>query len=154
MDGRAKFLFWSAIVVSLAALTVSVRVLAAGRPPAAPAVRAPVDIWMLITGQGGIGGPSSSHLFDPQMMVVRRGDTVRMRVMNQSLWRHGIEITGLGVRTKPLAGGQADEVSVAPDRAGIFEYRCYIPYNPKTGDCSPDHEKMIGHLVVLESPAR
>jgi len=154
MQGRARIVFWAAVIVALAALAVSARTLVSpGRTPP-PAARAPIDVWMLITGRGGIGGSSSHHLYDPQMMVVRRGDTVRMRVMNQSLWSHGIEIVGLGVRTKPLAGGEADEVTFTPDRPGIFEYRCYIPYDPKSGACSPDHDKMIGHLVVLDAPAR
>jgi plastocyanin len=154
MNGRGRGILWAAIIVSVMALAVSARTLTApGRTPPS-ATRAPLDIWMIITGRGGIGGPSSSHLFDPQMMVVRRGDTVRMRVMNQSLWSHGIEIVGLGVRTKPLAGGEADELTFTADRSGIFEYRCYIPYDPKTGACSPDHDKMIGHIVVLDPPAR
>jgi plastocyanin len=154
MDGRGRVILWAAILVSVAALAVSARTLMGQRSTPITAVRPPLDIWMVITGQGGIGGPSSSHLFDPQMMVVRRGDTVRMRVMNQSLWRHGIEIVGLNARTKPLAGGEADELTFTADRSGIFQYRCYIPYDPKTGSCSPDHDKMIGHLVVLEPPAR
>ena len=153
MNGRARIVLWAAVVVALAALAVSARTLVSpGRTPP-PAARAPIDVWMLVTGQGGIGGSASHHLYDPQMMVVRRGDTVRMRVMNQSLWSHGIEIVGLGVRTKPLAGGEVDEVTFTPDRPGIFEYRCYIPYDPKAGACSPDHDKMIGHIVVLDSPS-
>jgi heme/copper-type cytochrome/quinol oxidase subunit 2 len=154
MDGRSRIILWTAVIVALVALAVSGRTLVSpGRTPP-PAAKAPIDLWMLITGRGGIGGETSSHLFDPQMMLVRRGDTVRLRVMNQSLSSHGIEIVGLGVRTKPLAGGDADEVTFTPDRAGIFEYRCYIPYDPKTGSCSPDHDKMIGHLVVLDAPTR
>lgn len=152
MDGRARFILWAAVIVALAALAVSARTLVAPAP--VPPPRASIDIWMTITGRAGIGGAASSHLFDPQMMVVRRGDTVRMRVLNQSLWSHGIEIVGLGVRTKPLAGGAADEVTFTPDRPGIFEYRCYIPYDPSAGTCAPDHDKMIGHLVVLDSPSR
>ena len=154
MDGRGRIVFWAALIVALAAIAVSARTLVSpSRMPQAP-VRAPIDVWMIITGQGGIGGPASHHLYEPQMMVVRRGATVRMRVMNQSLWSHGIEIVGMGVRTKPLAGGEADEVTFTPGRAGIFEYRCYIPYDPKAGACSPDHDKMIGHIVVLDTPTR
>ena len=153
MPGRARIILWAALIIALAALAVTARTLVSPvRTP--PPARAPIDIWMLITGQGGIGGSSSHHLYDPQMMVVRSGDTVRMRVMNQSLWSHGIEFVGLGVRTKPLAGGEADEVTFTPDRPGIFEYRCYIPYDPKAGACSPDHDKMIGHIVVPAAPAR
>ncbi len=154
MDGRGKIILWAAMIVALVAITVSARALVStGGSPPSP-TRAPIDLWMIITGQGAIGGPASHHLYDPQMMVVRRGDTVRMRVMNQSLWMHGIEIVGMGVRAKPLAGGEADELSFTPDRSGIFEYRCYIPYDPKAGACSPDHDKMIGHLVVIDTPSR
>lgn len=153
MDGRTRAISWIASAVAAVAIVLSAAVLLAAPRKPAP-LSAPIDVWMTITGRGGIGGPASSHLFDPQMMVVRKGDTVRMRVMNQSFWSHGIEIAGLGVRTKPLAGGEADEVTFTADRAGIFEYRCFIPYDPKAGACSPDHATMIGHLVVLDEPRR
>jgi plastocyanin len=154
MDGRGRIILWAAVIVALAAIGVSARALLTPSRGGPPPAGTPIDLWMIITGQGAIGGPASHHLYDPQMMVVRRGDPVRMRVMNQSLWSHGIEIVGMGVRTKPLAGGEADEVSFTPDRPGIFEYRCYIPYDPQAGACSPDHDTMIGHLVVLDTPAR
>jgi plastocyanin len=109
---------------------------------------------MLITGQGGIGGPATSHLYNPQMLVVRRGDTVRMRVMNQSLFSHALEVVGMNARTKVLAGGDADEIMFTAARAGIFEYRCILPFDPVAGTCSPDHDAMIGHLVVIDTPAR
>jgi len=143
---------WLALVLASAAIVVAVLALRSPARPAPP--RAPIDIWMLITGRGGIGGPATSHLYDPQLIVVRRGDVVRMRVMNQSLFSHAIEIGGVGVRTRELAGGDAEELTFTARRAGIFEYRCILPYNPATGTCSPDHERMIGHLVVLDAPAR
>jgi len=144
---------WIAVGLGVLAIGLS---LVSLRPaaPAPPVTRASIDLAMLITGQGGIGGPATSHLYDPQMLVVRRGDAVRLRVMNQSLFSHVVEIVGLNVRTKVLAGGDADEVTFTPDRAGIFEYRCILPFNPATGTCSPDHDRMIGHLVVLDAPSR
>lgn len=153
MNGARGVLAWTALLIALAAIVVSAGAFRRS-PGGAPAPGAHIDIWMLITGQGGIGGPATSHLYDPQMMVVRRGDTVRMRVMNQSLFSHATEIVGLGVRTKALAGGEADELTFTPTRTGIFEYRCVLPYNPATGTCSPDHDTMIGHLVVIDAPAR
>ncbi|MDQ7842273.1 MAG: cupredoxin domain-containing protein [Armatimonadota bacterium] len=148
----SKMVAWTATMVSAAAIAVGLFALrpAERRPSGAPTI----DLAMLITGQGGIGGPATSHLYDPQMLVVRRGDTVRLRVMNQSLFSHAIEFRGLNVRTKVLAGGDVDEVTFRADRAGIFEYRCYLPYDPAAGSCSPDHERMIGHLVVLDAPPR
>lgn len=143
---------WIATALSAVAIVFSLATLRPAGP--SPAANIPIDIWMLITGQGGIGGPSTSHLYDPQMIVVRRGDTVRMRVMNQSLFSHAIQIVGMNVRTKALAGGDSDELTFTADRAGIFEYRCILPYDPSAGTCSPDHDRMIGHLVVVDAPSR
>lgn len=156
MDGSRPAITGAALVLGGAAIVLSVLVLLAPAGPAAsPAVpAASIDLSMLITGRGAIGGPAQSHIYDPQMLVVRRGDRVTLRVLNQSHFRHGIELVGLGVRTRELNGGDSDDITFTAGRGGIFEYRCYIPYNPATADCSPDHETMVGHLVVIESPTR
>jgi len=95
---------------------------------------------------------ADSHLFDPQMLVVRRGDTVRLRVMNQSFFRHALTITGYGVRTGELVGGPrgSELLTFTADKPGIFEYRCYLPHDPATATCAPDHDRMVGHLVVID----
>ena len=151
MNGSRPAIVGATLILAVGAIVLSVLVLVA-RPVASPVVpAASIDLSMLITGRGAIGGPAKSHLFDPQMLVVRRGDTVTLRVLNQSNFRHGIELVGQGVRTKELAGGESDEISFTAQQPGIFEYRCYVPYDPAAGSCSPDHEKMVGHLVVIES---
>jgi len=125
----------------------------AATPPPPPAA---IDVSLLITGEGSIGGRALSHLYDPQLLVARRGDTVRLRVMNQSFYRHGIEIVGYGIRTGPLTGGEhASEVlTFVADKPGIFVYRCYLPHDPSSATCAPDHDSMIGHLVVIEGETR
>lgn len=142
------------LAVALAAVIVSLLAL---RGPAASPVSsadepATIDLSLLITARGAIGGPAESHLFDPQLLVVRRGDLVRLRVTNASFFRHGIEVAGYGVRTGALTGGpEASEMlTFIASLPGIFEYRCYIPYDPATATCAPDHHEMIGHLVVLD----
>jgi len=148
-----------ALVVALVAMALSLLALAAPGAPARPSAaedRATIDLSLLITGRGAIGGPAESHLYDPQLLVARRGDTVRLHVTNGSHFRHGIEIVGYGVKTRPLTGGPqaAETLAFVADRPGIYEYRCYLPYDPATGTCAPDHDKMIGHLVVVEPGAR
>ncbi len=139
-----------AVAFSLLTLTVS----APARPASVPAPTT-IDLSLLITSRGAIGGPAESHLFDPQMLVVRRGDTVRLRVMNQSFFRHAIEIVGYGIRTGELTGGpQASEVlTFTASKPGIFEYHCYLPYDPAVATCALDHDLMVGHLVVIEPGA-
>lgn len=155
----ALTLVWTGgvLVIALVAIALSVLTLAAPPTPARPLPRPVViDLSMLMTGQGAIGGPALEHLFNPQMLVVRRGDTMRLRVTNGTHFRHGIEIVGYGVRTGALTGGvQSSELlTFIADKPGIFEYRCYLPYDPATSTCAPDHDKMVGHLVVIEPGSR
>ncbi|MDQ7819671.1 MAG: hypothetical protein QN173_07885 [Armatimonadota bacterium] len=149
MEGARSVVAGVSLAISLVALGISALTLLAS-PPAGGSPPARVDLELLITGRGAIGGPAESHLFDPQLLVVRRGDTVRLRVLNLSHFRHGLEFAGLGVRTGALHGGAAEVVEFAADRPGIFEYRCYLPHDPATGTCAPDHDRMVGHLVVVE----
>ncbi|HEY3247100.1 MAG TPA: hypothetical protein VGK88_02250 [bacterium] len=145
------------LAVSVAGIALSLLILLTPAPThPAPAPATTIDLSLLVTTEGSIGGPALRHLYDPQLMVVRRGDTVHLRVINQSFYRHGIEIVGYGVRTGPLTGGeQASEVlTFVADKPGIFVYRCYLPYDPATATCSPDHDTMIGHLVVIDAGNR
>lgn len=163
MDGSRAVLrsVVSGVVILIALLAVALSLLAlsapagSGRAPA-PAAPTTIDLSLLITGRGAIGGPAQSHLYDPQLLVARRGDRVQLRVTNASHFRHAIEIAGYGLRTGPLTGGPeaATTLSFVADRPGIFEYRCYLPYDPATATCSPDHAAMVGHLVVIDPAPR
>ena len=150
MSGSRSVVAGVTLLTSLVAVALSLLTLASAQAPVPSSAPAHIDLSMLITGRGPIGGPSESHLFDPQMLVARRGDEVTLRVMNQSNFRHGIEIVGYSARTAELNGGQSDTITFTADRPGIFVYRCYVPHDPATGSCSSDHETMIGHLVVIE----
>ena len=147
----------AAVALGAAALLFSVLSIPSVSRPAAPAVRAApatVDLTLVITGLGPVGGPATRHFYNPQMIVVRRGDTVSLRVINQTFFSHAIEFEGYGVRAGVLPGGPKGQetVSFVADKGGVFAYRCYIPFDPRTASCSPDHETMVGYLVVLDPP--
>ncbi|MDR7480903.1 MAG: hypothetical protein QN183_12900 [Armatimonadota bacterium] len=143
---------WSALVaVVLSAAALALAVLSASsasRPPAGPP--ATVDLTLLITATGGPTPQATHHAYNPQMIVARRGDLLRLRVMNLSLFTHGLVFEGLDARTQALYGGAEEAVSVVAGKGGVFPYRCYIPYDPVARSCSPDHETMVGYLVVLD----
>jgi hypothetical protein len=144
-----------ATTLGAAALALNVLSLPSALPspqPAPPA--ATIDLSLIITGEGAVGGPAKHHLYSPQMIVARRGDTIRLRVMNQSLFSHAIVFEGYDVRTGVLPGGPRgqEEISLIAGKGGVFPYRCYIPFDPRTGWCSPDHETMVGYLIVLDPP--
>ena len=156
MTGSTSSAF-AAVALGAAALLFSVlSIPSAWQPvaPAEPAAPAAIDLSLIITGLDPVGGPATHHFYNPQMIVARRGDTVRVRVMNQSFFSHAIEFEGHGVRTGVLPGGPKGQetVSFVADKGGVFAYRCYIPFDPRTASCSPDHETMVGYLVVLDPP--
>jgi plastocyanin len=151
MDGSRSAVPGTALIIAVIAIALSLLTVLSPAQPAPRPAPAAIDLTLLITSSGAIGGPAMNHLFNPQLLVVRRGDTVRLRVMNQSFFRHGIEFAGYGVRTGELNGGASEEISFVADKPGIFEYRCYTPYDPATATCALDHAQMIGHLIVVES---
>jgi plastocyanin len=147
----------AAIVLAVAALVLGgLSLSTAGRPrqPEAPAGSATIDVSLVISGVGAAGEPAKHHYYNPSMIVVRKGDTVRIRFMNLTFASHGIEFEGYGVRTSVLPGGPKGQetITFVADKAGIFRFKCYVPYDPATGMCSPDHDTQIGYLVVLDAP--
>jgi plastocyanin len=147
----------AAIIIGAAALLLSVLSLPStskSQVPTGPAAPTTVDISLIITGLGAAGQPALHHFYNPSMIVVRKGDTLRVRFMNLSFAVHAIEFEGYGVRTRPLPGGPTGQetVSFVADKPGVFRFKCYVPYDPATGQCSPDHDTQIGYLVVLDTP--
>ncbi len=147
----------AAIVLGAAALLFSALAIQSAAPsPAPPGAAAPttIDVPLIITGLGAAGQPALHHFYNPSMIVVRKGDTLRVRFMNLTFATHGIEFTGYGVRTRPLPGGPTGQetVTFVADKAGVFPFHCYVPYDPATGQCSPDHDTQVGYLVVLDTP--
>lgn len=95
------------------------------------------------------------HVFMPGSLVVNRGDTVRLTIVNMDEHRHGFRIPALGVQTDnafDIAPLDEVELSFVADRVGVFVWECNVPYVPATPpaeqDCGEDHGEMTGYLVV------
>ncbi|HET8679253.1 MAG TPA: hypothetical protein VFM39_03980 [bacterium] len=142
-----------AVVLGAAALALSALAIPSpsraqrALPPAASPAR---DLSLIIFNADRVGGKATHHFYSPQMIIAHRGDTLRLRVLNQTFVSHAIQIDGYGVRTRVLRGGAEDTINVVTDRGGVFPYHCYIPYDPATASCSPDHDTMVGYLIVLD----
>ena len=152
--GASTYSSLAAVALGAAALLLSVLSIPSAlrsEVPAAPSAPVTLDLSLIITGLGPLGG-ATHHFYNPQMIVARRGNTVRVRVMNQSFASHAIQFEGYGLRTRVLPGGPKGQetISFVADKAGVFAFRCYIPHDPSAGACSPDHETMVGYLVVLD----
>lgn len=89
-----------------------------------------------------------AHVFYPAVISVSVGDTVKLKVMNLDHHSHGLGVLQFGVDTGKIEPGGTSEIRFVADRAGIFEYRCTVPYNLQAGDCAPDHSEIVGYIVV------
>jgi FtsP/CotA-like multicopper oxidase with cupredoxin domain len=147
----------AAILISAAALllaSLSASPAAQRQVPSPVPEPATLDVDLVITGLGAAGEPATHHYYNPSMIVARKGDRVRVRFRNLTFASHGIEFEGYGVRTGVLPGGPRgiETVEFVADRPGVFRFKCYVPYEPAAGMCSPDHDTQIGYLVVLDAP--
>ncbi len=111
------------------------------------------------------------HNIVPATIVVNKGDTVRLTVMNLGLHNHGFAIPEYGIdlmvggrnitgeRGDPgkgklhgtsTGGPSARTVTFVANKAGVFTYMCNLPYNKEKFDCNPLHERIIGQLIVID----
>lgn len=139
--------------LALAAIALIASMIAyAGRPkaPVAATVRPPATLTLSMVVAAFSGQGMVAHRWFPAMLVVRAGDTVGLAVGNPDTFNHQLEVTGYNLRTRRLAPGDSAGLSFVADQPGVFAYRCVLPHNPATGDCTPDHELMRGYLIVTE----
>jgi len=141
-----------ALVLSILALVVSVAALA-GRnqgPPEAAVSRPPATLTLSMVVATFSGQGVAAHRWYPTMLVVRQGDTVDLAVGNPDQYNHEFELTGYNLKTGKLTPGHSRSLRFVADQTGVFLYRCALPHNPATGDCTPDHDLMRGYLIVTE----
>ena len=93
------------------------------------------------------------HTFNPNIIVVSKGDTVQLNITNPRSGNHSLVIPDFNVDTGLIAakGGTATVEFVAA-KAGAFTFKCNTPWDSTKDprDCDPVHEFMTGTLIVLE----
>jgi len=91
------------------------------------------------------------HRWEPDVIVVNKGDTVDLTVSNPRSHAHSFILPDFGVVTTRLEprGGTA-QVSFVADKAGVFQFACGLPPDEALGDCAPDHRRQVGYLIVLD----
>lgn len=90
------------------------------------------------------------HRWEPQTLVVKKGDTVTIEVKNPRKHIHSFAIPAYNVDTGPLEPrtGTATVKFVA-DREGVYVYECNTDFDEEKGQCDPDHSSMTGYIVVM-----
>ncbi|HKZ90327.1 MAG TPA: multicopper oxidase domain-containing protein [Thermoplasmata archaeon] len=150
------------IGIALAALVLSASVLTLTLFAAAPSGTAPrtVEARIIISSvephnESMAMMMEEMHVYMPSSIVVNRGDTVILTIVNMDEHRHGFAIPDLNIRTDNTVDiAPLDEVTLTfvADRSGVFMWECNVPYEPPAGmaeqECGEDHDDMQGYLVV------
>lgn len=63
--------------------------------------------------------------FNPNTIVVKRGERVRLRLIGADDAKHGLRIPDLGVDTE-IAAGQSADVVIEPAKTGTFAGTCSV----------------------------
>lgn len=143
--------------LGLSAAVLSLNLVASTTPGPAPVTR---EVRLVITSvephnETMAAMMEEMHLYMPGTLVVNRGDTIVLTIVNLDEHRHGFEIHGLNVETDSAADvAPGDEVTLTfvASQAGVFEWECNVPYSAGVGmmeqECGEDHEEMKGYLIV------
>ena len=81
--------------------------------------------------------PQAVKIWEPPSLMVKKGDTVKIKLINKSEQEHGYRIADFKVE-KVVQGGQAETVEFSADKEGIFPIDCQL---------HPAHVQ--GQLLVL-----
>jgi nitrosocyanin len=82
--------------------------------------------------------PQGVKVWVPESIFAKKGDTVKLKLINKLDAEHGFKIAGVGVE-KVVAAQGTEEVSFKAEKAGIYPISCQL---------HPPH--VAGQLVVLE----
>ena len=82
--------------------------------------------------------PQGVKVWLPESIFAKKGDTVKLKLINKLDAEHGFKIAGVGVE-KVVAAQGTEEVTFKAEKAGIYPISCQL---------HPPH--VAGQLVVLE----
>ena len=136
----------AALVVASTVVLGIVRIVGEEREPTGPPGRAqrgdgqPELSGQLENGVRVIEMTAQQFRFEPEQIVVRQGETVRLEVVSRDT-RHGIGIKEFGI-DRVLEPDKKEVVEFKADKAGTFTYRCTVY-------CGRGHSQMKGKMTVL-----
>ncbi|MEF8788291.1 MAG: cupredoxin domain-containing protein, partial [Planctomycetota bacterium] len=81
--------------------------------------------------------------FDPETVVVRQGEKVRLEVTSTDV-THGIGIEEFSI-DQTLPPNETKEVTFSAPEPGTYQFQCSI-------FCGPGHRRMTGEIVVRPAP--
>lgn len=69
--------------------------------------------------------PQAVKIWEPPSLIVKKGDTVKIKLINKSEQEHGYRIADFKVE-KVVQGGQSESVEFIANKEGIFLIDCQL----------------------------
>lgn len=85
---------------------------------------------------------ANKNVWDPTLITVKAGDTVRVNLINEDPYDHGFAIEAFGVNKRMFAK-QNTVIEFIASKKGDFPFYCSVP-------CGEGHFEQTGHLIVTD----
>ncbi|MBI2855019.1 MAG: cupredoxin domain-containing protein [Chloroflexi bacterium] len=149
------------LILALGILLTAVTFLVIGcTGPAGPAgagLSPQTRTFNMVIGEGMVISPQDTTVgtfrrWEPDTLVVLKGDKVVLHVSNPRNSVHSLVITDFAVDTGALKPQGNKTVEFTADKAGQFTFRCGVRPNPTATprECDPDHGRIAGRIIVLD----
>lgn len=69
--------------------------------------------------------PQAVKIWQPTTLIAKKGDAIKLKLINQTEQEHGFRINDLKVE-KVVQGGQAETIEFNADKEGIFTIDCQL----------------------------
>lgn len=78
--------------------------------------------------------------FQPARVEMDRGETLRLKLVNQGQLSHNLHLRGISTKTGTIQTGNTDTVRVTASEDGTLEFYCAVPGHEQAG--------MTGEILV------
>jgi heme/copper-type cytochrome/quinol oxidase subunit 2 len=100
--------------------------------------------------EGAIVGGETVWRWEPQVLVVNKGDKIVLEIDNPTPNIHSFVLQDFEVNSQQVAPGTKATVEIVAGQVGVFQYRCGTRFDAAQNWCAPDHRRQVGQLIVLE----
>jgi plastocyanin len=83
---------------------------------------------------------ATEFAFSPSTISVKKGDVVRINLLNNGTFSHNLTFANLNLGTKTIASGESDSLEFTADKTGSFGFTCTVDSHKDKG--------MAGTLTV------
>jgi len=85
---------------------------------------------------------ANKNEWNPTLITVKAGDTVKINLINEDAYDHGFAIEAFGINKRMFAK-QKTSVEFVASKKGDFLFYCSVP-------CGEGHFKQTGHLIITD----